>query len=215
MTELVPIHSPPVLLFRRRYEIAKRIMDVTLILLALPALLLIMGLVALAIWIDDPGPVLFTQMRTGKGGRRFPMYKFRTMVTDAEERKKELMHLNELSWPDFKISNDPRITRVGRILRRTSLDELPQVINVLKGDMSLVGPRPTSFDSSTYSLWHTERLEVLPGMTGLWQVKGRSSLDFDARLRLDIEYIERRSLWLDIQILLWTVAAVFNQRGAY
>ena len=104
---------------------------------------------------------------------------------------------------------------MGRILRKTSLDELPQVFNVLKGDMSLVGPRPTSFDSSTYSLWHTERLEVLPGITGLWQVSGRSSLDFDERLRLDIEYIERRSLWLDIQILFRTVAAVFTQRGAY
>ena len=170
---------------------------------------------ALAIWIDDPGPIFFVQMRTGKGGRRFPMYKFRTMVKDAEEKKKELAHLNELTWPDFKITNDPRITRVGRILRKTSLDELPQVFNVLKGDMSLVGPRPTSFDSSTYSLWHTERLEVLPGITGLWQVSGRSSLDFDERLRLDIEYIERRSLWLDIQILFRTVAAVFTQRGAY
>ncbi len=215
MTELVPIHSPPVLLFRKRYEVAKRIMDLTLVILALPALLVIMALVALAIWIDDPGPIFFVQMRTGKGGRRFPMYKFRTMVKDAEEKKKELAHLNELTWPDFKITNDPRITRVGRILRKTSLDELPQVFNVLKGDMSLVGPRPTSFDSSTYSLWHTERLEVLPGITGLWQVSGRSSLDFDERLRLDIEYIERRSLWLDIQILFRTVAAVFTQRGAY
>ena len=215
MTELVPIQSPPVLLFRKRYEVAKRIMDLTLVILALPALLVIMALVALAIWIDDPGPIFFVQMRTGKGGRRFPMYKFRTMVKDAEEKKKELAHLNELTWPDFKITNDPRITRVGRILRKTSLDELPQVFNVLKGDMSLVGPRPTSFDSSTYSLWHTERLEVLPGITGLWQVSGRSSLDFDERLRLDIEYIERRSLWLDIQILFRTVAAVFTQRGAY
>ncbi len=215
MTELVPIHSPPVLLFRRRYEVTKRIMDLTLVILSLPALLVIMALVALAIWIDDPGPIFFVQMRTGKGGRRFPMYKFRTMVKDAEEKKKELAHLNELTWPDFKITNDPRITRVGRILRKTSLDELPQVFNVLKGDMSLVGPRPTSFDSSTYSLWHTERLEVLPGITGLWQVSGRSSLDFDERLRLDIEYIERRSIWLDIQILFRTVAAVFTQRGAY
>jgi lipopolysaccharide/colanic/teichoic acid biosynthesis glycosyltransferase len=123
--------------------------------------------------------------------------------------------LNELTWPDFKITNDPRVTKIGRILRKTSLDELPQIFNVLKGDMSWVGPRPTSFDVSTYSLWHTERLEVLPGLTGLWQVSGRSDLDFDDRLRLDIEYIERQSLWLDIKIMIRTVTTIFSQHGAY
>ena len=120
-----------------------------------------------------------------------------------------------MNCTDFKITNDPRVTRVGRILRKTSLDELPQIFNVIKGDMSLVGPRPTSFDVSTYKLWHTERLEVLPGLTGLWQVSGRSDLDFDERLRLDIAYIERQSLWLDIQILIRTVTVVFTQDGAY
>jgi lipopolysaccharide/colanic/teichoic acid biosynthesis glycosyltransferase len=143
------------------------------------------------------------------------MYKFRTMLTNAEELKHVYAHMNELTWPDFKITDDPRVTRVGRILRKTSLDELPQLFNVLKGDMSLVGPRPTSFDASTYELWHTERLEVLPGITGLWQISGRSDLDFDQRLRLDIEYIERQSIWLDLWILLRTVTVVVNQRGAY
>jgi lipopolysaccharide/colanic/teichoic acid biosynthesis glycosyltransferase len=142
------------------------------------------------------------------------MYKLRTMVQNAEELKEKYAHLNELTWPDFMITNDPRVTRVGRFLRRSSLDELPQVINVLRGDMSLVGPRPTSFSASTYSLWHTARLEVQPGLTGLWQVSGRKSIDFDDRLRLDIAYIRNRSLWLDLVLLTRTVGAVFEGRGA-
>ena len=158
---------------------------------------------------------MFKQCRTGKGGRRFEMYKFRTMVPNAEELKEEYAHLNELHWPDFKITDDPRITPVGKFLRKTSLDELPQVINVLRGEMSLVGPRPTSFGPETYELWHTSRLDVIPGITGLWQVFGRAQLEFDDRLRLDIAYIERASLWLDIQILLLTVGAALQQRGAH
>jgi lipopolysaccharide/colanic/teichoic acid biosynthesis glycosyltransferase len=212
--DLMLIQPQDVLLIRKEYQIAKRIFDVSLSLLALPLLLPLMVGCALLIWLDNPGPVLFKQPRTGKGGYRFRMYKFRTMVTNAEELKQKYAHLNELTWPDFKITNDPRVTRVGRILRKTSLDELPQIFNVLKGQMSLVGPRPTSFDVSTYSLKHTERLEVLPGITGLWQVSGRSELDFDQRLRLDIEYIERQSLLFDIQILFRTVTVVFTQRGA-
>lgn len=213
--ELVLIRKPGVLLFRRRYELVKRIFDLSVCLLVLPAVMVAMAICAALIWLDNPGPIFFKQLRTGKGGRRFRMYKFRTMVTNAEELKLKYAHLNELTWPDFKITNDPRVTRVGRILRKTSLDELPQIFNILKGDMSLVGPRPTSFDVSTYSLWHTERLEVLPGITGLWQISGRSDVDFDGRLHLDIKYIENRSLWLDIKILFFTVAAVFTQRGAY
>lgn len=213
--ELVLIRRPGVLLFRRRYELVKRIFDLSVCLLILPAVMAAMAICAALIWLDNPGPIFFQQLRTGKGGRRFRMYKFRTMVTNAEELKLKYAHLNELTWPDFKITNDPRVTRIGRILRKTSLDELPQIFNILKGDMSLVGPRPTSFDVSTYSLWHTERLEVLPGITGLWQISGRSDVDFDGRLRLDIEYIEKRSLWLDIKILFLTVTAVFTQRGAY
>jgi lipopolysaccharide/colanic/teichoic acid biosynthesis glycosyltransferase len=215
LEKITPLQRPPVLLFRRPYQIGKRLFDILACLLTLPLLLFAGGLIALLIWLDDPGPVLFRQARTGQGGQRFAMYKFRTMVTNADELKQKYAHMNELSWPDFKISNDPRVTRVGRILRKTSLDELPQIINVLKGEMSLVGPRPTSFDVTTYSLWHTERLEVLPGITGLWQVSGRSDVDFDERLRLDIEYIERQSLWFDIYILLRTVGAIFSSRGAY
>jgi lipopolysaccharide/colanic/teichoic acid biosynthesis glycosyltransferase len=143
------------------------------------------------------------------------MYKFRTMLKNAEELKERYAHLNELCWPDFKITDDPRVTRVGRFLRKTSLDELPQIFNVLNGTMSLVGPRPTSFDVSTYELWHTERLEVLPGITGLWQISGRSDIDFDDRLRLDVDYIERQSLALDLYILWRTVAVVLKQKGAY
>ena len=213
--ELVPIQQRSILLIRKDYRIGKRIFDITLILVALPILIILMGVCGLLIWLDEPGPVIFKQLRTGKGGRRFGIYKFRTMVTNAEELKEKYAHLNELTAPDFKITNDPRVTRIGHFLRKTSLDELPQVFNVLKGEMSLVGPRPTSFDVTTYSLWHTERLEVLPGITGLWQVSGRSDVDFDERLRLDVEYIRRQSLWLDIEILIRTVLVVFSQRGAY
>lgn len=200
---------------RRRDRFVKRCFDVAASSTLLVAVLPLIGLCAFAIWIDSPGPVYFTQWRTGRGGKRFRMYKLRTMVANAEELKRELAHLNELTWPDFKMTNDPRVTRVGHLLRRASLDELPQIFNVLKGDMSLVGPRPTSFDASTYDLWHTERLEVLPGVTGLWQISGRSDLDFDDRVRLDREYIERQSFWLDLKILFATVATVFVGKGAY
>jgi lipopolysaccharide/colanic/teichoic acid biosynthesis glycosyltransferase len=200
----------------RAYLLAKRIMDVTLVLLSLPLWLPVLAIIALLIRITSPGaPVIFKQLRTGKGGRRFHMYKFRTMVPKAEELKSRYAHLNELHWPDFKITNDPRITSVGKILRKTSLDELPQLLNVLRGEMSLVGPRPTSFGPETYQLWHTSRLDVTPGITGLWQVFGRAQLEFDDRLRLDIAYMERASLWLDIQILFLTVIAALQQRGAH
>jgi lipopolysaccharide/colanic/teichoic acid biosynthesis glycosyltransferase len=199
----------------RAYHAFKRVIDMTACLLVAPLVVPLLLLVALLVYIDSPGKVLFTQLRTGKGGRRFRMYKFRSMVPNAEELKIKYAHLNELTWPDFKITNDPRITRVGKILRKTSLDELPQLLNVLLGDMSLVGPRPTSFAPETYRLWHTERLEVVPGITGLWQISGRSNLDFDQRLKLDIAYIERQSLWLDIQIVVRTVAQVFIGEGAY
>lgn len=198
------------------YRVAKRIMDLSLILLATPLFLPLFLIIALLIKIESPnGPIIFVQHRTGKNGKRFKMYKFRSMVPNAEEMKKELAHLNELKWPDFKVTNDPRVTRMGHILRTTSLDELPQLINVLKGDMSLVGPRPTSFAPDTYDLWQTERLEVLPGLTGLWQIMGRAETEFDERLRLDIAYIKHRTLWLDIQILFRTVFAVVSRRGAY
>jgi len=203
------------LLKGRWYLRAKRAFDLTLVIGSMPFWLALMILIYFAIKITSPGgPAVFTQWRTGKGGARFPMFKFRTMVPNAEELKKTYAHLNELQWPDFKITNDPRITKVGRILRKTSLDELPQLFNVIRGEMSLIGPRPTSFGADTYKLWHTERLDVLPGLTGLWQIVGRGSIEFDDRLRMDIAYIERRGMWLDIVILFKTVSAVLKQRGA-
>jgi lipopolysaccharide/colanic/teichoic acid biosynthesis glycosyltransferase len=191
-------------------------MDLALVLLSLPIWLPLLGVIAGAIALTSPGAaVIFTQQRTGRGGGRFSMYKFRTMVPNAEELKAQYAHLNELPWPDFKITNDPRVTTLGRYLRRTSLDELPQILNVVRGEMSLVGPRPTSFGPETYKLWHTERLDVTPGMTGLWQITGRAQLDFDQRLRLDIAYIERASVWLDLNILFQTAIAVIRGRGAH
>ena len=196
------------------YLVVKRVIDVAvclaMLVIAIPAL----ALCALAIVIDSPGPVLFRQERTGRDGRRFRMLKLRTMVPDAEQLKATLAHLNVLPPPDFKIPDDPRITRVGRFLRATSLDELPQLFNVLRGDMSLVGPRPTSFSPDTYDLWHTHRLDVPPGITGLWQIEGRNVTTFDERLRLDVQYIRRRSLLFDLQLLGRTVLVVLRRSGA-
>jgi lipopolysaccharide/colanic/teichoic acid biosynthesis glycosyltransferase len=198
----------------RGYERTKRLIDLGLCLAAMPVALPVGLLCALLIRLESPGAVLFAQHRTGQHGVRFPMFKFRTMVQNAEEMKASLQHLNILPAPDFKIPNDPRITRVGGFLRKTSLDELPQILNVIRGEMAIVGPRPTSFAASTYDLWHSERLEVRPGITGLWQIKGRGTMTFDERLRLDIEYIERRSIGLDLKLIALTAAAVFRGSGA-
>jgi lipopolysaccharide/colanic/teichoic acid biosynthesis glycosyltransferase len=196
-----------------RYLIAKRVFDLAVCVLLLPVVLPLLLLCALAIRLDSRGPIFIAQERTGRDGTPFRMLKFRTMVRNAAELKEQLAHLNVLPPPDFKIPQDPRITRVGKFLRQTSLDELPQLLNVLWGDMSLVGPRPTSFAPSTYQLWHTHRLEVTPGITGLWQVKGRNMTTFDERLRLDIEYIEHRSFGFDLKILLQTVPSVLRRTG--
>jgi lipopolysaccharide/colanic/teichoic acid biosynthesis glycosyltransferase len=211
---LTPVVHPRPRVENVWYERVKRVLDLALSLAALPLVLAVLGVCILALKIESPGPALFVQERTGQGGRRFRMYKLRTMVPNAEELKARYMHLNEHRYPDFKITNDPRVTRCGRVLRKTSLDELPQIFNVIKGDMALVGPRPTSFRAETYRLWHTARLEVKPGLTGLWQVSGRANLEFDDRLRLDIAYIRQRSFWLDVQILLRTFTAVVTTRGA-
>ena len=211
----IPIQKPSVLLFRNNYQLTKRLFDLSISLICLPLVAPFMIVVSAFIWFSDPGPIFFTQWRTGLGGRRFCMYKFRTMVTNAEKLKQELMHLNELQLPDFKIKDDPRLTAIGRFLRKTSLDEFPQIFNVIRGEMSLVGPRPTSFDVRTYALTHTERLEVIPGITGLWQISGRSDIDFDDRVRLDVAYIENRSFWFDLKILVKTIVALSHQRGAY
>lgn len=197
------------------YERLKRGIDIAVTLAVLPFALPVIVLCMLWVKLDSDGPALMRQYRTGKSGRRFAMLKLRTMVKNAHELKDKYAHLNECSYPDFKITNDPRMTRCGRILRQLSLDELPQLLNVLTGDMTLVGPRPTSFGPETYRLWHTARLEVKPGLTGLWQVSGRAEVDFDDRLRLDIAYIRNRGLWLDLQILCRTLAAVISRKGAH
>lgn len=184
----------------------------TLIVLLAPVMLL----VALAIKLTSPGPVFFVQQRVGLNKRLFNLYKFRTMVPDAEKKLVEIEHLNEISGPVFKIRNDPRVTSVGRFLRRTSLDELPQLFSVFRGDMSLVGPRPLprrdyeGFETD----WHRRRFSVRPGVTCLWQVSGRNSIPFERWMELDLEYIDRWSLWLDFKILALTIPAVLRGTGA-
>lgn len=200
------------------YRILKRAIDLLLTLVALPIFLIAFLIIALAVKLDTPGPIIFRQLRTGKDGYRFHMYKFRTMVADAEAQKKELADLNEhgeLDGPLKLGNNDPRITRVGRFLRRTSLDELPQMFNIIKGDMSWVGPRPTSWGLTSYELWHTERLDALPGITGLWQLCGRGDTEFEHWVRWDIAYVRRQSLAFDLEILLRTCFHVVKQRGAH
>jgi len=197
-------------------RLLKRLTDVVLAGLMLILALPLMGLIALAIKLDSPGPVLFAQTRVGRGGRPFTMYKFRSMREGADLEQPRLMGFNEASGPLFKIRNDPRLTRVGRVLRRTSLDELPQLFNILRGEMSLVGPRaPIPSEVEQYQPWHRQRLEVVPGLTGLWQVSGRSDLDFDEMCLLDLYYIESWSFIMDIQILLRTIPALISGKGAY
>lgn len=196
------------------YRFLKRMLDVVLGSVALFVLLPLLAVIALAIWRQDRGaPVLFRQRRCGYGGGSFEVLKFRTMVRDADRLKEELRELSLVPWPDFRLVDDPRVTRIGRFLRRTSLDELPQFINVVRGDMSLVGPRPTSFAADTYELWQTGRLEFRPGLTGPWQVWGRSSMDFEERCRLEIGFFRRPSLRRELWLLLATVGIVFRRTG--
>jgi len=196
--------------------LAKRIFDLVVTLAAMPILLPLFAVLALAIRLDSKGPAIFTQERVGLHKRKFRMYKFRSMVQDAEGQMQDLEHLNEASGPNFKIKNDPRITRIGRFIRKTSIDELPQLFNVLAGDMSLVGPRPMSvrdvnlFDKGM----QRKRFSVRPGITCLWQVSGRSDLSFDDWLRLDLEYIESWTFWEDVKILFRTIPVVLKGSGA-
>lgn len=171
---------------------------------------------AIAVRLDSPGPVFFTQTRVGRRGRLFRLYKFRTMYVDAERRKAELEKHNEAGGVIFKMKHDPRVTRVGRLLRRTSLDELPQLLNVLRGEMSIVGPRPpVPSEVVQYTPAERRRLDAEPGLTCIWQVSGRSNIPFDGQVRLDVQYIETRSFWRDLWILVKTVPAVLLGRGAY
>ncbi|MDH4187386.1 MAG: sugar transferase [Nitrospira sp.] len=216
------INKPQVFLYRKEYQIAKRVMDVTLCLLAMPLVLPLLVICALAIRLDSPGPALFVQERIGKGGRRFRMCKFRTMqhnLDDSDHRAFMKAFVNgrigDNGGAIYKPVQASQITRVGRILRKISLDELPQLINVLRGEMSLVGPRPNVlWEFEEYKGWHNERLEVLPGITGLAQVRGRSGIVFDSIVKYDIEYIERQSPALDLEILWWTLISVFVGKGA-
>ncbi|MBD0329622.1 MAG: sugar transferase [Thermoleophilia bacterium] len=196
--------------------LAKRAFDVVVSALALVVGLPLWLLIAAAIRLDSPGPVLYRDRRIGLGEREFSMLKFRTMHADAAERQPQLEEANEADGALFKLRDDPRVTRVGRVLRRFSLDEAPQVLNVLRGEMSLVGPRPLPLrDFEQLEPWHRKRYLVLPGMTGLWQIGGRSDLSFDDLVRLDFYYLDNWSIWLDISILLKTVPAVLARRGAY
>jgi exopolysaccharide biosynthesis polyprenyl glycosylphosphotransferase len=194
----------------------KRCLDIAGALVGFSVTAILLPFIALAIRLDSPGPFFFGQERVGASGRTFRCWKFRSMYVDAEERKKELMAHNEMSGAMFKIKDDPRITKVGRFLRKTSLDELPQFWNVLKGEMSLVGTRPPTPDEvADYENWHHKRICIKPGITGLWQVSGRNQIqDFDEVVKLDLEYIDKWSLWLDIKILFKTFWVVFARRGA-
>jgi lipopolysaccharide/colanic/teichoic acid biosynthesis glycosyltransferase len=210
------IHPDRIVVRGRAYAVAKRLFDLVVVLAAAPLWVPLLVFSALWIKLDDPSaPVLFGQDRCGEAGRIVRIHKFRTMVPNAEEMKWQLRHLNELEWPRFKITDDPRITRPGRWLRRTSIDELPQLIDVLTGRLSLVGPRPTTFAPEEYALWHTERLDAKPGITGLWQLYGRGIADPTNSSRLDIAYVQRRCFWMDLQILVRTVPAVLSRRGAW
>ncbi|HOM52571.1 MAG TPA: sugar transferase [Phycisphaerae bacterium] len=200
----------------RAYAIAKRVMDVTLAVLLLILTAPIMLCAAIAIRCTSKGPILFRQARAGLHGRPFTMYKFRSMIDGAEEWRPHMSFLNEVAGPVFKLRHDPRLTSVGRWLRRTSIDELPQLFNVLRGEMSLVGPRPLPLSEvKTGSPQECRRLDVLPGLTCLWQVSGRCEIPYDEWMQLDLLYIENRSLLLDLQILLRTIPAVLSCRGAY
>jgi exopolysaccharide biosynthesis polyprenyl glycosylphosphotransferase len=197
--------------------VAKRVFDIVFSLLLIIILAPLFLCIAVLIKLTSPGPVLFIQERVGLNKRRFPLIKFRTMIPDAEEHQKELEHFNEASGPAFKIKNDPRITPIGRFLRRTSLDEIPQLFNVLQGDMSLVGPRPLPVrDYNGFNRdWHRRRFSVRPGISCLWQISGRSNLPFTKWMRLDMEYIDRWSFWLDLKILALTLPAIIKEKGAY
>ena len=194
----------------------KRAIDLSVSLAAIIFLAPLLLVIAILIKVTSPGSVFFEQKRVGLNKRQFTMYKFRTMVPDAEKIQETLLHLNEMSGPVFKIKKDPRITPIGRILRKTSIDELPQLFNVLKGDMSLVGPRAMSVrDYQSFNEdWQRRRFSVPPGITCLWQIKGRNALPFEQWMELDMEYIDRWSIWLDLQILARTIPAVLKGSGA-
>ena len=201
----------------KTYLYLKRAMDIVGSLCGVILLSPIFLIVAIAIKIEDPkGPIFFKQTRVGKNEKVFKMYKFRSMVIDAEERLAELLHKNEVSGAMFKMKDDPRVTKIGKFIRKTSIDELPQLINVLKGEMSLVGPRPPLVNEvKIYTNYQKQRLYVTPGCTGLWQATVRNSVGFEEMVELDLEYIKKRSLIYDIYLILKTVCLIFKRNDAY
>ena len=199
------------------YTISKRAIDIICSLLGLILLMPVFFIIVALIKLEDRnGPVLFKQIRVGKDNKQFYMYKFRSMVTDAEELKESLLQQNEATGPIFKMKDDPRVTNIGKFIRRTSLDELPQLVNVLKGEMSLVGPRPPLLDEvEKYTSYERQRLSVTPGLTCYWQVSGRSNLGFEQWIELDLKYISERSLLVDSKLIVKTVFVLFGSKDAY
>jgi len=210
--QTVELHPADTLYLR----FGKRALDLAGAVFALIATAPLMLVMAALVKLESRGPILYKSQRIGRGGRPFTFYKLRSMVDGAHRRLDDVAHLNEADGPVFKISNDPRVTRIGRFLRRTSIDEIPQFLNVLKGEMSLVGPRPPIPEEvARYEPWQLKRLSVRPGLTCLWQISGRSRIGFEEWMRLDLQYIRRQSLWMDLGILLRTIPAVISRDGAY
>ena len=200
---------------KRIYEISKRAIDIIGAGSGLLLLSPVIAIVACAVKFTSKGPVFFSQKRVGKNGELFDMYKFRSMVVNAEELKEKLAHQNEMSGPMFKMKDDPRVTKVGKFIRKTSLDELPQLWNVLKGDMSLVGPRPSlPKEVAQFEKWMYKRLSVKPGLTCFWQVSGRNNIDFEDWMKLDIKYVDERNIWIDIKLIFKTVLVLFGDKNA-
>ncbi|WP_291677251.1 sugar transferase [Clostridium sp.] len=197
------------------YGVIKRLIDVVCSFMGVIVLSPLFIIIAIIIKTNSKGPVFFSQKRVGKNGKEFDMYKFRSMVVNAEELKEKLAAKNEMSGPMFKMKDDPRVTKVGKFIRKTSIDELPQLWNVLKGDMSLVGPRPSlPKEVAQFESWMYKRLEVKPGLTCYWQVSGRNNIDFEDWMKLDIRYVEERSLFVDIKLILKTIFVLFGDKNA-
>ena len=201
---------------KKVYKFFKRVIDITGSLIGLILASPILLVVGILIKLESKGPIVFSQKRVGLNGKEFKMYKLRSMVVNAEELKKKLESQNEMSGPMFKIKDDPRITKIGKFIRKTSIDELAQLVNVLKGDMSLVGPRPSlPKEVDQFEDWMLERLEVKPGLTCYWQVMGRNNIEFEDWMELDVKYVRERSLWLDIKLIFKTFFVLFGDKNAY
>lgn len=197
------------------YLLIKRLFDVSMSLIALIILMPVFLVTAIAIWIEDKGPVFFSQERNGLNGEVFRMYKFRSMCVNAPEMHKDLLDKNELDGPAFKLKNDPRVTKVGHFIRKTSIDELPQLLNIIRGDMSIVGPRPLpTYETAQCNAYQNQRLLMKPGLTCYWQCSGRNDIPFDEWMELDLKYVHEANLWIDIKIILMTIGAVITGKGA-